>query len=374
MFKKVLFFCALILSSVTFAADSGAVTEGTQFFAGKKIWLDDTPVSTTASGNITLVKESGRVQYIDANGSGRNVTLPAVTGLAGYSFFIVNTSTTAVDLTVKNASAATIGTIHQSEAGVFNCDGISWVGFVYTSAASGFLTADGNTTGATSAAQVLTNGIKLDAITGNTATPLAIAGKVGATNTVGNAVTVTGGAGNGTGNGAAVTLTGGASGAGATGTGGAASLVGGAAASTNGTGGAVNITGGAGAGNLNGGNVVITPGAKGNTGVIGKISLAGPVSSPVTTAQTITTSDTITLPTTGYIKLLTEAGDVTAIVLTAGRFDGERIVLINTAAHSVTFDTAATSNVADGASAVIANLTSMTLTWDATSSRWYHGN
>jgi hypothetical protein len=103
------------------------------------------------------------------------------------------------------------------------------------------------------------------------------------------------------------------------------------------------------------------------------ISLAGPVKSPVTAAQTITSSATITLPTSGKTKLLTNGGAVTAVVLTAGRSDGEEIILINRAAASITFDAASPSKVADGTSAVIAALTSMRLVWSATESLWFHG-
>lgn len=258
MFRK-LILVALLLTSAAYTADSGAVNESKQVFAGKKIFLDySTPVATTLSADTSLVAESARVQQFDANGSTRVVTLPAVGPNTGLEFFIVNTSTTAVNLTVKNASAATIGTVHQSESGIFWCDGATWTGFVYTTAASGFLTADGNTTGATSAAQILTNGLKLDAITGNTATPLVIAAKVGATNTIGNATSLVGGAGNGTGAGAVITLTGGAGGA-TNAAGGNSSVVGGASTGT-GAGGAGRVLGGAvdGIGNAAGGAIVLT--------------------------------------------------------------------------------------------------------------------
>ena len=95
--------------------------------------------------------------------------------------------------------------------------------------------------------------------------------------------------------------------------------------------------------------------------------------SSLAAAASVTTSGTITLP-TGKTKLLTTAGAVTGVILTAGTYDGQELVLVNTSANSITFAAAGTSNVANGVSAVIAALTRMTLVWDATSARWYQGN
>lgn len=177
------------------------------------------------------------------------------------------------------------------------------------------------------------------------------------------------------------------------GAGGAASVVGGAGGATAssgsnaaGAGGGVTLTGGAGgaatAGTGNGGaggSVTLNPGAGGTTtggtaGVIGAIVLGGPVRSPVTSAQTLSNGNTITLPTTGKNKLLSNAGAVTGILMTAGRFDGEEVTLINTTANSITFAAVGTSLVANGTSAVIAANTRMTLVYDATSAKWYSGN
>jgi hypothetical protein len=71
-------------------------------------------------------------------------------------------------------------------------------------------------------------------------------------------------------------VTGGASGAGATGNGGAASLTGGNAASTNGVGGAATVSGGTGTGTGNGGPAVLEGGTGGPTsGVGGNTTVAG---------------------------------------------------------------------------------------------------
>lgn len=75
----------------------------------------------------------------------------------------------------------------------------------------------------------------------------------------------------------------------------------------------------------------------------------------------------------GVIRLTT-AGAVTGVIVAAGTVSGQKLVLINTSANSITMAAAGTSNVADGTSAVIAALTRMTLYWDVLSARWYHGN
>jgi hypothetical protein len=168
--------------------------------------------------------------------------------------------------------------------------------------------------------------------------------------------------------------------------GGAGGATAGTGISTGGAGGGVAITGGVGgaaqAGTGSGGvggSVTITPGAGGGTvggsvGAIGSIILAGPVSSPVTAAQALVTGNTITLPTSGLNKLVTCAAAVTGAIMTAGRFDGDEVCLLNNSANSCTFAAAGTSKVADGASAVIAANTSMRLVYSTSAALWFHGN
>lgn len=113
---------------------------------------------------------------------------------------------------------------------------------------------------------------EFDDIVGNDAS-LGITGKAGSAG-AGGIVAVTGGAGDATGAGGAVTVTGGASGAGATGNGGRAGLVGGAASSTNGNGGDAVLTGGVATGTGTGGAVNLTSGASaGAGGTAGSIAI-----------------------------------------------------------------------------------------------------
>lgn len=258
-----------LASSMAFCADqdadTGGVSQGKQVWAGKKVFLDNSPVSTTLTGAATLYPNSKRVQRMDPGGSSRNVTLPAVDKCQGVDFVIVNTADAAENLVIKNAAATTIVTIGQDQLGFVWCDGGAWYGQALSAAATGYMLASGATTGAVSQAQPFTNGILTDAITGNTAAPLAIAAKAGSS-AIGNAISLTGGAGNGAFNGGAASHVGGASGAGATGNGGAATVTGGAALSTAGNGGAVTVTGGVATSTGTGGAITLTTGASAGAG------------------------------------------------------------------------------------------------------------
>ncbi len=81
----------------------------------------------TLTGNDTLTVTSTYYQKLDPGGSARDVTLPAVADSTNLDFMIVNAADAAENLVVKNAGGSTIGTINQNEAGIFSCDGSSWV-------------------------------------------------------------------------------------------------------------------------------------------------------------------------------------------------------------------------------------------------------
>ncbi len=403
------------MSFAAFAVDSGGVSEGVQVWAGKKVFLDNTPVSTTLAGHATLYHTSNGVQFYDCDGSHRNVTLPAVGLCEGFTFTIRNVTAVTYNLVVKNAAASTIATVGPSETGVFYCNGVTWVGYSLSNAAGGYMAAGGTTTGATAQTQTFTNGVTLDTVIGNTAAPLTVTAKAGATNTIGNAAAVAGGAGNGAFNGGAATVTGGASGAGATGNGGAVGVTGGAAASTAGTGGAVLSKGGLGTTTGAGGASTVEGGTGGATGSGGLATLKGGASAgaggtagavnidsgaatggtgagitigttnalSVTLGKTVWTPSavqdvagaggTILIPTLTSTKRITATGSAgTGTILGVGTVDGQVITLLNVSANSVTFAAAGTSNVADGASSIMAALTANTYVWDATTTKWYH--
>jgi hypothetical protein len=91
------------------------------------------------------------------------------------------------------------------------------------------------------------------------------------------------------------------------------------------------------------------------------------------TAPVITNGSTITTAGVSSVARVAPGGAVTGIILGAGTWDGQICHVINesAAASTVTFAAAGTSNVADGTSAVVTGLRSMTFVWNSSTSRWY---
>lgn len=140
--------------------------------------------------------------------------------------------------------------------------------------AGGAVTIVGGSPGATGVGGAVSMTGAIGGATSGAGGAASVVGGAGTNNAVGGVVTVTGGAGQGTGAGAAATFAGGASGAGATGNGGAISVTGGAALSTNGTGGAASLVGGVATGTGTGGAITITSGASGGaSGTAGNVSI-----------------------------------------------------------------------------------------------------
>lgn len=67
------------------------------------------------------------------------------------------------------------------------------------------------------------------------------------------------------------------------------------------------------------------------------------------------------------------AGSRTGVILEAGIEDGQKVFVVNVAdgAETITFAAAATSNVANGTSAVVARNECMPLVWDTVTELWY---
>lgn len=111
------------------------------------ILLDDGPTRrarvrragrvATLTGNDTLVATSAYYQKLNPGGAHRDVTLPAEALSTNLDFLIINAATAAENLVVKSDDPATIGTVNQNEAGLFVCDGTTWVlGAIWTIALS----------------------------------------------------------------------------------------------------------------------------------------------------------------------------------------------------------------------------------------------
>jgi hypothetical protein len=90
-------------------------------------------------------------------------------------------------------------------------------------------------------------------------------------------------------------------------------------------------------------------------------------------APTLATTGTIATSGVGVARIAPTAA-VTAAILQAGSVAGQQVSVVNeaTATYAVTMAASATSNVADGASTVIAVLTCANFTWDSSTSLWYH--
>jgi hypothetical protein len=90
----------------------------------------------TLAANLTLTDTNGTIQFIDANGANRDVTLPAE-ATANHMFVIVNTSVATYNLVVKDDAGVTVATVGQNQIGQLFPNGIAWEGVVSGAAGSG---------------------------------------------------------------------------------------------------------------------------------------------------------------------------------------------------------------------------------------------
>ena len=91
----------------------------------------------TKAANFTLTANDNEFQEITLTGAGRDCTLPAYADSVARKFSIKNVSASALDITVKDAAAATVGVIGQNETGVLCCNGTAWTISVTPSGGSG---------------------------------------------------------------------------------------------------------------------------------------------------------------------------------------------------------------------------------------------
>jgi hypothetical protein len=100
--------------------------------------------------------------------------------------------------------------------------------------------------------------------------------------------------------------------------------------------------------------------------------LGGALNTTPANGGAVTTGGTISTSNTSCVRV-SPAAAVTGMILGAGTVDGQRVTIANeaTAANTVTFAAAGTSNVADGTSSVIAGLTARSFVWISNSSRWF---
>jgi hypothetical protein len=73
------------------------------------------------------------------------------------------------------------------------------------------------------------------------------------------------------------------------------------------------------------------------------------------------------------VSRYTPAASRTGLILAAGAQSGQMVTVINnSAANTMTFAAAGTSNVADGTGMVIAALKAAQFIWDSVAARWFH--
>lgn len=251
------------------------------------LMIDHTPATAVTGGDVVEVGSIPMVALKDI--AANELGALAVEGV--YDVVKAEEAFTAGDAVYWDNNGSPYGGVALSGAATGTAGGNNLMGWAIEDAASAYATVRVKLT-ASKRTTTIAGSVTADDITGSDAT-LTVTGKAGAagsaggtvpitagaghTNGAGGAAGITGGAGAGTGAGGAVNLTGGASGAGATGNGGAFAVVGGAASSTNGAGGAGTVTGGAGAGTGAGGAIGVAGGASGAgaTGNGGAGSLVG---------------------------------------------------------------------------------------------------
>lgn len=82
------------------------------------------------AGNLTLVVASPKLQFLDANGVNRTITLPAEASSEELVFYFFNLETVAGDLIIEDDAAATIITVSPNESGMVACNGTIWRGMI----------------------------------------------------------------------------------------------------------------------------------------------------------------------------------------------------------------------------------------------------
>jgi hypothetical protein len=90
-------------------------------------------------------------------------------------------------------------------------------------------------------------------------------------------------------------------------------------------------------------------------------------------ATAVATAGGGTIATNISVSRVSPAAAVATVILAVGTVAGQALTVVNEAiaANTVTFDTAGTSNVADGASTIIVGLSAARFVWDTGTSLWY---
>ena len=95
---------------------------------GPGIVINSVNTEDADGNNLTITISDAEYQFLDAGGSGIDVTLPAEADSTGYRFYIFNTG--GETLTVKDDGGSTIITIATTKSGMVVCNGTVWKGIL----------------------------------------------------------------------------------------------------------------------------------------------------------------------------------------------------------------------------------------------------
>lgn len=97
------------------------------------------------------------------------------------------------------------------------------------------------------------------------------------------------------------------------------------------------------------------------------------VPTPATgSATAVDTGGTIAHNGAGVVRVATSsAADKTGVIVAAGTFPGQSLVIVNNSGNKMTMASTATSNVANGTSCVLHTLSAIHLVWEPVDGKWY---
>ena len=83
----------------------------------------------TAGADVTMDEDAAFIQVLTLTGAGRKLLLPAASvQRKGLTFLVLNTSASALDITVRDSGdTTTFGTISQNEGALITCTGATWI-------------------------------------------------------------------------------------------------------------------------------------------------------------------------------------------------------------------------------------------------------
>lgn len=101
----------------------------------------------TLDATKTLSNLDKQQQFLDPNGSNRDIQLPIESSCSGYFLEIVNTGSSGILYVKNNTGTITLLEVNSGQIGRFLCNGVSWIGSVGSTGATGDVGGTGGTGG-----------------------------------------------------------------------------------------------------------------------------------------------------------------------------------------------------------------------------------